>query len=116
MDREALIKAILAIGVKILIQLIPALSGFLGIPIIGWIAGLGISWLTGLLADWVARIARDAGIDDRVNIAKDEASKALVAVKTEILTPSNAENYEAARARFDAAVSRLGRVVLQQPS
>lgn len=101
MDREALIKALLSLGVALLTKLIPALSG----GVLGIVLGWAVSWLTGLLIDWTERLARFKGIE--ADVAKDLANaqnkrKALLATITK-------EDYAKARQEFDAAVRDLGR-------
>ena len=54
-DKEAILKilqALLSYGIQALGSLIPFLSTLTGIPVVGWIIGLGV----GLLAKWLAKL------------------------------------------------------------
>lgn len=112
-DKDDALKAIIDLAIKLLLGLIPAVASFLSIPVIGWIAGLAISWMTRLLYDLVERAARFKKIEEQVRIDVEAAKKAFSDLKDVVQNPSTKDVYDGARARFDDAVSRLGRIRMQ---
>jgi hypothetical protein len=75
--KKEILKALLALGIKTLMSLIPWLAGFTTGPI-GWVVGLLIGYLSGKLADWILLLAKLKEIENTVhkevadlNAAKD---------------------------------------------
>lgn len=78
--REAL-KALLALGIKALMSIIPWLAGFTTGPL-GWLAGLLISYLSGKLADWILLMAKLKGIEIKVHAEVEDLNNALAGLTT----------------------------------
>lgn len=104
--REAL-KALLALGIKALMSVIPWLAGFTTGPL-GWLAGLLVSYLSGKLADWILLMAKLKGIEIKVHAEVDELNKAKDALAIAQNDPNvSKEQHDKALADFYSAFDKL---------
>lgn len=72
---KAIIKALLSLGISLLGKFIPFLATLTGMPVIGWIIGLGVSYLSGVLYKMIETWARYNAIDNAVSKEVTEAQK-----------------------------------------
>lgn len=103
--KKEILKALLALGIKTLMSLIPWLAGFTTGPL-GWLAGLLIGYLSGKLADWILLLAKLKEIENKVHPEVDKLNDALAGL-TAVKNDPNATKeqrdkaIENVRATFD---------------
>ena len=74
--KKQALKALLSLGIKWLMSLIPWLAGFTTGPL-GWLAGLLVGYLSGKLADWIVLLAKLKQIENTVHKEVDDLNAAL---------------------------------------
>lgn len=103
--KKEVLKALLSMGIKWLMSLIPWLAGFTTGPL-GWLAGILIGYLSGKLADWILLLAKLKAIETQVHAEVDKLNDALACL-TAVKNDPNATKeqrdkaVENVRATFD---------------
>ncbi len=105
---EEVIKNILSLGIQLLSKLIPGLGSLLGMPIIGWVAGIAIGYLTKLLYQWIDRLIRFGAIDEQVRLDLEPAKEATIALKQ--AQDKSVEERIKALEQFKITHSKLSRI------
>ncbi len=105
--KKEILKALLSMGIKWLMSLIPWLAGFTTGPL-GWLAGLLIGYLSGKLADWIILLAKLKAIEIQVHkeVADLNAAKDALAIAQKDPNVTK-EQHDKALENFYAAFDKL---------